>query len=142
MLGKYWDLVKSNRLRIIALIMILSLFAPSPANAQFGFVLGGLINLVSNGLGTLNNVMTNINNALRNVIAPILNQINTVMSAVQSTDAVGLRFSTEHDLSAGRDQCGPGSDRAGSGDLHDHPRISGTSRSTARRCRIRSIWKQ
>lgn len=78
------SLVKSNRVRLIALITILSLLAPAPAHAQFGLVVGGLINLISNGLGTLNSVMTNINNALRNVIAPILNQINSVMSAVQS----------------------------------------------------------
>jgi hypothetical protein len=82
-LASLWTFVRTNRFRIIALVLILSFFAPSPANAQFGFIFG-LINLVTNGLNALNGVMSNINNALRNVIAPILNQINTVMWAVQS----------------------------------------------------------
>jgi hypothetical protein len=82
-LAGLWSFVRTNRFRIIALMLILSFVAPSPANAQFGFIFG-LINLVTNGLNALNGAMTNINNALRNVIAPILNQINTVMSAVQT----------------------------------------------------------
>lgn len=82
-MASLWSFVRTNRFRIIALMLILSFFAPSPANAQLGFIFG-LINLVTNGLNALNGVMTNINNALRNVIAPILNQINTVMSAVQT----------------------------------------------------------
>ena len=118
-LASLWSFVRTNRFRIIALVLILSFFAPSPANAQFGFIFG-LINLVTNGLNALNGVMTNINNALRNVIAPILNQINTVMSARADPHAVGLRFPTERDLSAGGDQCCPCPDRAGAGNLHNH----------------------
>ncbi|MBE7542977.1 MAG: hypothetical protein HS123_11470 [Solibacteraceae bacterium] len=62
--------------------MIVSFFAPQPANAQFGFLLG-LINIVTSGMNTLNNVMTSVNNALRNVIGPILQQINSIMTAAQ-----------------------------------------------------------
>ncbi len=72
----------SHRLRIVALLLILSLMAPPPADAQFGF-LTGLIGIINSGLGTLNNVMTSINNTLRNVIGPILQQINTAMAAAQ-----------------------------------------------------------
>lgn len=75
-------LVASNRLRIVALLLILSLMAPPPAAAQFNF-LTGLIGIINSGLGTLNNVMTSVNNTLRNVIGPILQQINTAMSAAQ-----------------------------------------------------------
>ncbi|MEZ5399209.1 MAG: hypothetical protein R2729_06030 [Bryobacteraceae bacterium] len=75
-------LVASHRLRIVALLLILSLMAPPPADAQFGF-LTGLIGIINSGLGTLNNVMTSVNNTLRNVIGPILQQINTAMAAAQ-----------------------------------------------------------
>jgi hypothetical protein len=72
----------SHRLRILALLLILSLMAPPPADAQFGF-LTGLIGIINSGLGTLNNVMTSVNNTLRNVIGPILQQINTAMASAQ-----------------------------------------------------------
>lgn len=75
-------LVASHRPRIVALLLILSLMAPTPADAQFGF-LTGLIGIINSGLGTLNNVMTSVNNTLRNVIGPILQQINTAMAAAQ-----------------------------------------------------------
>jgi len=77
-----WRFLASHRIRIVALLLILSLFAPPPADAQFGF-LSGLIGIINTGLGTLNNVMTSINNALRNVIGPILQGINSAMSAAQ-----------------------------------------------------------
>jgi hypothetical protein len=77
-----WRLLSSHRLRIVALLLILSLVAPPPADAQFGF-LSGLIGIINSGLGTLNNVMTSINNTLRNVIGPILQGINSAMSAAQ-----------------------------------------------------------
>jgi hypothetical protein len=82
-LARCWRLLTANRLRLIALVVIVSLLAPPPANAQFGFILGSLISMITEGLGTLNNIMTGVNNALRNVIAPILTQINSAMSAVQ-----------------------------------------------------------
>ena len=75
-------LVASHRLRIVALLLILSLMVPPPADAQFGF-LTGLIGIINSGLGTLNNVMTSVNNTLRNVIGPILQQIKTAMAAAQ-----------------------------------------------------------
>lgn len=77
-----WRFLASHRLRIVALLLVLSLVAPPPANAQFGF-LSGLIGIINTGLGTLNNVMTSINNTLRNVIGPILQGINSAMSAAQ-----------------------------------------------------------
>lgn len=66
----------------MALLLLLSLFAPQPADAQFGFIFG-LVNIVSSGLNTLNGVMTTVNNTLRNVIGPILQGINTAMGAAQ-----------------------------------------------------------
>lgn len=77
-----WRLITSHRLRIVALLVVLSLLAPQPAEGQFGFIFS-LINIVSSGLNTLNSVMTTVNNTLRNVIGPILQQINSVMSAAQ-----------------------------------------------------------
>jgi hypothetical protein len=73
------------------LIVVISLLAPQPANAQIGFIFN-LINIVSSGLGTLNNVMTSVNNALRNIIGPILQEINSVMSAVQQIMGVIFDF--------------------------------------------------
>lgn len=77
-----WRFLASHRLRIVALLLVLSLVAPPPADAQFGF-LSGLIGIINTGLGTLNNAMTSINNTLRNVIGPILQGINSAMSAAQ-----------------------------------------------------------
>ncbi|HAX41818.1 MAG TPA: hypothetical protein PLF84_00305 [Bryobacteraceae bacterium] len=81
-LSQLWSILVRNRTRLIALLLIVSFFAPQPANAQFGFLLG-LINIVTSGMNTLNNVMTSVNNTLRNVIGPILQQINSIMTAVQ-----------------------------------------------------------
>ena len=67
LLASIWRFVASHRMRIVAFLVLLSLVAPQPAEGQFGFLIG-LINVVSNGLGTLNNVMTSVNNTLRNVI--------------------------------------------------------------------------
>lgn len=82
LLHSTWRVLASHRLRIVALLLVLSLVAPPPADAQFGF-LTGLIGIINSGLGTLNNVMTSINNTLRNVIGPILQGINSAMSAAQ-----------------------------------------------------------
>jgi hypothetical protein len=81
-LSQLWSILVRKRARLIALLLIVSFFAPQPANAQFGFLLG-LINIVTSGMNTLNNVMTSVNNALRNVIGPILQQINSIMTAAQ-----------------------------------------------------------
>jgi len=81
-LSQLWSILVRNRTQLIALLLIVSFFAPQPANAQFGFLLG-LINIVTSGMNTLNNVMTSVNNALRNVIGPILQQINSIMTAAQ-----------------------------------------------------------
>jgi hypothetical protein len=69
-------------MRIVALLILLSLIAPPPAEGQFG-LLSGLISIVTSGLNTLNNVMTSVNNTLRNVIGPILQGINSALSAAQ-----------------------------------------------------------
>jgi hypothetical protein len=77
-----WRLFASHRMQIVALLLVLSLVAPHPAEAQFDF-LSALISIISSGLNTLSNVLTTINNALRNVIGPILQGINSVLSAAQ-----------------------------------------------------------
>lgn len=82
LLAGAWRFVASHRMRIVALLILLSLVAPHPAEGQFGFI-SGLIGIVTSGLNTLNNVMTTVNNTLRNVIGPILQGINSAMSAAQ-----------------------------------------------------------
>jgi hypothetical protein len=81
-LARAWSFVASHRMRIVALLVLLSLVAPPPVEGQFGF-LSGLISIVTSGLNTLNNVMTTVNNTLRNVIGPILQGINSAISAAQ-----------------------------------------------------------
>src|SRR5579872_2007424 len=76
-----WRLLTSHRMQVVALLVILSMLAPHPAEAQFGLL--SLLGIITSGMNTLNNVMSSINSALRNVIGPILNTINTAMSAVQ-----------------------------------------------------------
>ena len=82
LLASTWRFMASHRMRIVALLVLLSLVAPQPVEGQFGFIFG-LINIVSSGLSTLNNVMTSVNNTLRNVIGPILQGINSAISAAQ-----------------------------------------------------------
>jgi hypothetical protein len=77
-----WNLFKSHRMRIVALLVLLALFAPHPAEGQFGF-LGGLIGIITSGLNTLNGVISSVNNTLRSVIGPILQGMNTAMNAAQ-----------------------------------------------------------
>jgi hypothetical protein len=84
-------LISSHRLRIVALLLVLSLLAPPPAGAQFGF-LTGLIGIINSGLGALNNVMTTVNNTLRSVIGPILQGINSALSAAQQLMGAILDF--------------------------------------------------
>ncbi len=61
-----WGILTSHRMKIVALLVLLSLVAPHPAEGQFGF-LSGLLGIITSGLNTLNGVMGSINNALRNV---------------------------------------------------------------------------
>jgi hypothetical protein len=82
LLARAWSFVASHRMRIVALLILLSLVAPHPAEGQFGFI-SGLIGIVTSGLNTLNNVMSTVNNTLRNVIGPILQGINSAMPAAQ-----------------------------------------------------------
>jgi hypothetical protein len=86
-----WKLVTSHKMRIVALLLVLSLVAPHPAEGQFGF-LSGLLGIITSGLNTLNGVMGTINNALRNVIGPILQGINTALSAAQQIMGDILNF--------------------------------------------------
>jgi hypothetical protein len=99
-LSQLWSILVRNRTRLIALLLIVSFFAPQPANAQFGFLLG-LINIVTSGMNTLNNVMTSVNNALRNVIGPILQQINSIMTAAQQI--MGAIFDFQRNVLLSRD---------------------------------------
>jgi hypothetical protein len=82
LLAGTWRFMASHRMRIVALLIVLALVAPHPAEGQFGFI-SGLIGIVTSGLNTLNSVMTTVNNTLRNVIGPILQGINSAMSAAQ-----------------------------------------------------------
>jgi len=82
LLGNTWKTLAANRIRIIALLLVLSLIAPAPVHGQFQFLFS-LINVVSSGMSALNNVMSAVNNTLRNVIGPILQSINSAMSAAQ-----------------------------------------------------------
>ena len=86
-LKTFWMFLRSHRVQIIALLLVVMLLAPPPANAQLGF-LTSLLNLVSSGLGSLNNVMASVNTALRNVIGPILEGIQSTMCSA-STETGG-----------------------------------------------------
>ena len=55
--GRSWKLVASRRMQIIALLVILALLVPQPANAQFGF-LTGLISIISSGLSAVSGILT------------------------------------------------------------------------------------
>ena len=77
-----WRGLLSHRMRIVALLLVLSLVAPHPAEGQFGFIFS-LIDIIISGLNTLNNTMTAVSNTLRNIIGPILQGINSALSAAQ-----------------------------------------------------------
>ncbi len=77
-----WRIITRHRMAVIAILVVVCLLAPQPAKSQVGF-LGGLIGIVTSGLGTLNNVMGSVDSALNNVIGPILRGINSVMTAAQ-----------------------------------------------------------
>jgi len=83
LLGRAWKVVSSRRMQIIALLVILAMLVPQPANAQFGF-LTGLIGIISNGLSAVSGVLSTVNNTLQNVIRPLLSSISAAMSAIQN----------------------------------------------------------
>jgi hypothetical protein len=83
LLGRGWKAVSSRRMQIIALLMVVALLVPHPANAQFGF-LTGLIGIISNGLSSVSGVLSAVNTTLQNVIGPLLRTINSAMTAIQN----------------------------------------------------------
>ena len=81
--GRSWKLVASRRMQIIALLVILTLLVPQPANAQLGF-LTGLIGIISSGLSAVSGILATVNSTLQNVIGPLLRSISGAMAAIQS----------------------------------------------------------
>ena len=73
LLGRGWKVVASRRMQIIALLVVVALLVPQPANAQFGF-LTGLIGIISSGLSAVSGVLSAVNTTLQNVIGPLLQQ--------------------------------------------------------------------
>src|SRR6266478_6371708 len=70
-------------MQIIALLVILALLVPQPANAQLGF-LTGLISIISSGLSAVSGILATVNSTLQNVIGPLLRSISGAMAAIQS----------------------------------------------------------
>jgi hypothetical protein len=70
-------------MQIIALLVILALLVPPPANAQLGF-LTGLISIISSGLSAVSGILATVNSTLQNVIGPLLRSISGAMAAIQS----------------------------------------------------------
>jgi hypothetical protein len=70
-------------MQIIALLVILALLVPQPANAQLGF-LTGLIGIISSGLSAVSGILATVNSTLQNVIGPLLRSISGAMAAIQS----------------------------------------------------------
>ena len=56
LLGRAWKVVASRRMQIIALLVVMALLVPQPANAQIGFITG-LIGIVSSGLSAVSGVL-------------------------------------------------------------------------------------
>jgi hypothetical protein len=81
--GRSWKLVASRRMQIIALLVILALLGPQPANEQLGF-LTGLISISCSGLSAVSGILTTVNSTLQNVIGPLLGSISGAMAAIQS----------------------------------------------------------
>jgi len=83
LLGRAWKVVASRRMQIIALLVVMALLVPQPANAQIGFITG-LIGIVFSGLSAVSGVLAAVNTTLQNVIGPLLSGISSAMSAIQN----------------------------------------------------------
>ena len=83
LIGRVWKLVASHRMRIVALLLVMAMVMPQPANAQIGFITG-LIGIISSGLSAVSGVLATVNNTLQNVIGPLLSSISGAMAAIQS----------------------------------------------------------
>lgn len=77
-----WRFLTAHRTRVVALLLVMALLAPQPAEAQFGF-LTGLIGIVSSGLGVVSNALGGVNTTLNNVIKPLLQGISNAITAAQ-----------------------------------------------------------
>ena len=84
-------------MQIIALLVVVALLVPHPANAQFGF-LTGLIGIISNGLSSVSGVLSAVNTTLQNVIGPLLRTINSAMTAIQNITQGILGLPAEYRL--------------------------------------------
>ena len=91
LLTSIWSFCRRNRIRILALLLVMVLVAPPPAQGQFG-LLTGIVNLISSGLGSLSNVLGSVNTALRNVINPILQDIQNVLNTAQQIMGAMFQF--------------------------------------------------
>jgi hypothetical protein len=78
-------------MQIIALIVVVALLVPQPANAQLGFITG-LIGIISSGLSSVSGVLFAVNTTLQNVIGPLLSGISSAMSAIQNSTQGILDF--------------------------------------------------
>ena len=79
-----WNLVAANRMRLLALLLVILLLCPQPAPAQFGFFTG-LLGIVTSGLSGITSALNTVNTTLNNVIRPILQGINNAIAAAQQT---------------------------------------------------------
>ncbi|MCW5979583.1 MAG: hypothetical protein KIT09_16010 [Bryobacteraceae bacterium] len=70
-------------MQAVALLLVLALLAPQPAEGQLGFIIG-LGNLIGSGLSALSGIMSQVSDALRNVIGPLLDSIHNTLSAIQT----------------------------------------------------------
>lgn len=79
-----WNVVAANRMRLLALLLVIVLLCPQPAPAQFGFFTG-LLGIVTSGLSGITSALNTVNTTLNNVIRPILQGINSAIAAAQQT---------------------------------------------------------
>lgn len=83
LIGRVWKLVASHRMHIVALLLVMAMVMPQPANAQIGLITG-LISIISSGLSAVSGVLATVNSTLQNVIGPLLSSISGAMAAIQS----------------------------------------------------------
>ena len=74
--------VVAHRMQAVALLLILALLMPQPAQGQFPLILA-LISTVSSGLSAISGAVASINRALNDVIRPLLQGISSAISAAQ-----------------------------------------------------------